>query len=379
MLLNPRRATFLVFLVIGIGIAGWAPLIPFDKSRLALSDEALGATILAFGLGSIAGLPLAGFLIQRLGAARLCLVAGLIFSLALPLLALAPSAPILAATLAVFGAGFGSTDVGMNAAAAELEQQAGRPLMSGFHAGYSFGALLGAGAASGLLALFLPPFAMAVILSGACVCLLLAAWRHLPAAQAEPSGLALPHGRLLLLGLLAFIAFLAEGAILDWAAVLLRFHRGASPATAGLGFAAFSFAMAIGRFTGDAIVARLSGPVVLAAGSLLALAGFQLAAFLPSIPVIIAACALIGIGLANIVPVLFTAAAQTTGLPPSLAIAAAVTPGYAGMLAGPGLIGFAAQAVGLPLAFGATGILLLLPALCARITNPGAPVCRAPR
>lgn len=371
-MLNPRRATFLVFLVIGIGIAGWAPLVPFAKLRLSLSDEGLGATILAFGGGSIAGLLVAGLLIQRLGAARLCLLSGLLFALALPLLALAPSPPLLAAILALFGAGCSSTDVGMNAAAAELEHQAGRPLMSGFHAGYSFGALLGAGCASGLLALGLPAFAMAAILSCACVLLLLAAWRHLPAAQAEPSGLALPHGRLLLLGLLAFIAFLAEGAILDWAAVLLRFNRGASPAAAGLGFAAFSLAMAIGRFTGDTIVARFSGPVVLAVGSLLALAGFQLAAFLPSIPVIIAACALIGIGLANIIPVLFTAAAQTPGLPPSLAIAAAVTPGYAGMLAGPGLIGFAAQAVGLPLAFGATGILLLLPALCARITNPGA-------
>ena len=214
-------------------------------------------------------------------------------------------------------------------------------------------------AASLLLHAGLPPVAGAGLLGGIAAALLLAQARWmLPQAPAAGPGFVLPRGRLALLGALCFVSFLAEGAILDWSAVLLRLWREAAPATAALGYAAFSVTMAAGRFGGDRLLRRITPVAMLRLGGCLAALGFLAMAALPWPAATLGGCALVGLGGANIVPVLFGAAGRMPGMAPGPAISAAATPGYLGLLLGPALIGAAASATTLPLALALVALLL---------------------
>jgi MFS family permease len=356
-----RSATRIVFFTVGIGFAVWAPLVPDAKSRLGLDEAVLSFLLLALGIGALVALPLAGRWVQAHGPRAVMLAGGALFCALMPALALAPSLPLLGAALALFGASTAAVDIAMNAQAVQVERATGRVLMSGFHGAYSVGALTGSLAMTLLLAAGLPPPWCAALLGAACAAALLGhAGGLLPSAcDAAPRRLVWPRGRLALLGALCFAAFLLEGSVLDWSGVFIRFELGADPSRAGLGFGAMSLAMAFGRLAGDHVVRRLSAAAVLRTGAGLAASGFALAALVPSLPVFLGGCAPIGLGVANMVPILFSAAGRVPDLPEGMAIAAVATPGYAGLLAGPVLVGWAAQAISLPVAFAVLGILAL--------------------
>jgi MFS family permease len=360
-----------VFFMIGIGISVWAPLVPDAKLRLGLDDASLGTLLLALGIGALVALPLAGPLVQSRGPRAVMLGAGLVFCALMPVLAVAPSVPLLALALALFGASTAAVDIAMNVQAVQVEKATGRTLMSGFHGAYSVGALVGSLAMAGLLALGLRALPSAALLAVLCAVALLGHARGmLPRAiGAKPPRLILPRGRLAMIGVLCFAAFLLEGAILDWSGVFIRFELGQPASRAGLGFGALSLAMAAGRLTGDSMVRRLSPDAVLRTGAGLAAAGFTLAVLAPSLPVFLGGCALIGLGVANMVPILFSAAGRVPGMPEGVAIAAAATPGYAGLLAGPVLVGWAAQATSLPMAFAGLGVMALAVGLSAGVVR----------
>lgn len=354
-----RWATRIAFFVVGMVTAGWVPLVPYAKLRLGLDDTALGLVLLAPGAGALAAMPLAGLFAQRLGPRVVVLAGGAVFCLTLPLLALAPGAVSLAAALAVFGAALGTVDIANNAQAVIVERASGRPLMSGFHGMYSLGGLAGAVIAGLLLHLGLTPLAGAALLALLAALLLGGQARGLLASgPALGPGLVLPRGRLALLGALCFVSFLAEGAMLDWAAVLLRLWRGADPATATLGYAAFSVAMVAGRLSGDRLLRLIAPAVMLRLGGGLAAAGFVAMAAWPTIAAALFGCALVGLGASNIVPVLFGTAARTPGTAPGPAISAVAMPGYLGLLLGPALIGAVAGASTLPLSLSLVALLL---------------------
>ena len=369
-----RRATRSIFLVMGIATAAWAPMIPFVKTRLLLDDARLGLLLLGLGAGAIAAMPLSGFLIHRLGSRRVILVAGVLSSLTVVLPAVAPTTLLLAAVLVFFGAVLGGLDVATNAHAVAVERLSARPLMSGFHGLFSVGGLVGAAAMTALLKAGLPLQACAAAIAVALLALTLAEARFLLPRAAEGAGsvtgaLSLPHGIVAVLGALAFIAFLAEGAVLDWSAVLLAFWRGFSAETAGMGYAAFSVAMATGRLLGDAITRRLGATAILRIGGLVAAAGFLIAVALPGATSALLGFVLVGLGASNIVPVLFSAAGRVPGTPPSVTVPAVATLGYAGLLAGPALIGFAAEFLTLPVALSGVAVLLLVVAASAPVAG----------
>ena len=166
------------------------------------------------------------------------------------------------------------------------------------------------------------------------------------------SGVARPSGALVTLGILALLGLLAEGAVADWSAVYLHDTLGSSPSTAAVGFAAFSLTMAAGRFTGDALVGRLGSRRVLRGSSAVAALGLAAALLVGHPGIGVVGFALVGLGIANIIPVLFSAAAQVPGVPPGRALAAVATTGYLGFLAGPPLIGAVAEAAGLAAGLG---------------------------
>nr|WP_229238244.1 MFS transporter [Dyella amyloliquefaciens] len=369
-----RRATRVIFLVSGIGMSAWAPMVPYAKARLGLDDAQLGLALLVFGGGSMLSMPFVGWLAHKLGNRTLIVASGLLLCLALPALALASSIAALVATLFYFGVMLGAVDVAMNAHAVDVERLDGGRLMSGFHGLFSIGGLTGAAVVSGLLALGLPlVFAATVV---AVVLLSLVLWLRgdllddaPQATDTEKTKFGMPHALAWLLGLMCFASFLAEGAMLDWSAVFLRDFRGFAAASAGFGYACFSVAMALGRLMGDRLIARF-GPVwAVRTGAALAVAGFLVVAWAPGALAALGGFVLIGLGASNIVPVMFSAAGRLPGTPPAIAIATATTLGYAGLLSGPALIGFVAHASSLPMAFAAVAGLLVLVGLSARIVQ----------
>ncbi|HEV7274864.1 MAG TPA: MFS transporter [Devosiaceae bacterium] len=351
-------ATRAIFLVAGIAMAAWAPLVPFAKARLGVDEGVLGLLLLCLGLGSIVAMPVTGVLANRFGCRSVLVGGTIVLALVVPWLALAPTVPVLAVALALFGASLGTVDVTMNVQAVMVEKDSGRAMMSGFHGLFSLGGIIGAGGVGVLLGLGLTPLYATLIIVAMLLGLLAFAWSGLVPygnREAERTPLfVLPKGFVVFLGILAFIVFLAEGAVLDWSALFLVSAHGVAASSAGFGYAAFAVAMTAGRLTGDAIVSRLGGTLVMVLGGGLSAAGFALAVFAPNELVALLGFLLVGLGASNIVPVLFTSVGRQTAMPASLAVAAMTTVGYAGILAGPAMIGFVAEISSL-----GTGFLLI--------------------
>ncbi|OLL32388.1 MFS transporter [Burkholderia sp. SRS-W-2-2016] len=377
-LVKERIATLGVFLANGFGIGAWAVEVPRIKESLALSDASLGLALFCFALGAIVAMPLAGRLAPRFGSGRATALLGVAFAIALPLPALAPGMVTLCGVLFVLGASNGALDVSMNGHASALEARWHAPIMSSFHAAWSAGGLLGAatgallqksgvGVVGGLLA---PDIFIAVLIMAAAVLAL----RDIgPRAAAASSGFAWPDSGVMKLAMLAFLCMLVEGAIADWSAVYLRSTLNQQASVAAIGYSAFAFSMAACRFAGDASVRRFGSSRVVALGGVLALAGLALVLSLPTVLTACIGFALVGLGLANIVPVIFSAAGRTSATP-AVGVSMAATAGYAGFLIGPPLIGFGAGLLGLRVALCvlviATLIVSLLGGNAVRGTQP---------
>ncbi|UOD27901.1 MFS transporter [Massilia violaceinigra] len=378
-----RLSTRLAFLAAGLAMSVWAPLVPLAKLRLGMGEAQLGLLLLCLGAGSLLAMPSTSFMTARFGVRPVVLCSGLIVCLVLPGLAFAPTPVLLGCVLFTFGAAIGTLDVAMNIQAVVVEKNSGGSLMSGFHGLFSLGGALGAGSMALLLWLGLNATAstavmavlVAAVLAGASSGLL----REPEARERNAPIFVVPHGAVILIGGLCFLCFLAEGAILDWSALLLTEGRAAAAGAeggagkGGLGYAAFAIAMTLGRLTGDKVVGKLGGQKVLLLGGLCAAGGFFCTVLSSSVPGMLAGFVLIGLGASNIVPVLFTAAGSQKAMPVSLAIGAITTIGYAGILAGPAAIGFVAHATSLPMAFAGLGCAMLLIAASARLGASSAP------
>ena len=358
-------ATRMIFLLAGIALASWAPLVPYAKQRLGVDDAQLGLILLFLGLGSIVAMPVAGTLAGRHGCRKVIVTAALILAATLPCLALSDSFAALAMALAAFGASVGSVDVAMNIQGAKVERDTGLKLMSGFHGLFTLGSIIGAGGMS--LALYTGASALLATSAISAILVALLALAA-PRLSVETGGdkapmVVVPRGRIAFIGFLCFVMFLAEGVVLDWGALFLIGTHDVAVAQAGIGYSAFAIAMTIGRLTGDATVSLLGDRLTLMIGSLLAAGGFAFAVAAPSAWLAIAGFAAVGLGAANIVPVLFSAAARDGGMPANLAISAAATLGYAGILVGPAVIGPVASHSGLSGALLMVGFLVCIVAL----------------
>jgi predicted MFS family arabinose efflux permease len=351
--LTPRQATAGVFFVNGAGAGTLLPHVPDLKDRLDVSAGVIGLCLLAMALGALIAMPLAGQALARHSTRRVLGPAVVAYPVlvAFPLLAGTPL--VLAGLLFAVGLANGTLDVTMNAHGAGLERRSGRPLMSSLHAGWSIGGVAGAAAAAGTAAAGADPRAAVAATAAVLVVvglLCLPRTGQVPAPEAPPGRLVLPSREVLALGALCVLVMLTEGAMNDWSALYLRSSLGAGAAVASAGFGAFSAGMAVGRLGGDAVVARLGATRVLRGGAALAalaLGGLLLAG---SLGPALFGLALVGLGVANGVPLLFSAAGRQPR--PGPAIAAVSTMGYVAFLAGPPFIGFLSDAIGLPGALG---------------------------
>ncbi len=366
-----RLATRLSFFAAGYGYACWAPLIPYVKANVGADEAQFGLLLLCLGLGSVLAMPVTGWIATRHGSRSMVLLGGFGMVAILPLLALAAHGYALALVLFLFGASIGTLDVAMNVHGAEVERREKRALMSGFHAQFSIGNFAGAGTMTVLLSLGLSAAISALVGAGlSLLVLVLTGPRLLRARGGTSDTFALPRGLVLVLAILAAIAFLVEGAVLDWSALLIIQRDLASTQAAGIGFMLFSAAMVTARLTGDRLVQRLGDQRILVGGGLLTCFGIAVVLLAPWPLLALAGFVLVGLGAANIVPVLFSIAGRQTIMPAGLAIAAVTTTGYAGVLLGPALIGFAAHETSLSAAFWILAILMIaVPLTASRIVR----------
>jgi fucose permease len=336
------------FFVAGALFATWGVHVPNVKAHYALGEQALGIAMLASGVGSIVALLQAGRVLARHAPRRVVPLMAVACVAAVGSLLVPDRYGVLLALMLAYGIAAALFDVAINDEATEIERQAGRPLMSGFHGMFSLGGMVGAaswsllapagvsamahlvGAAAtlGVMALVASPFMLRQV-------------RH---QQAGGTPLSLPRGPLVLLGVMAALGLLGEGAMYDWSVLYLRQELAAPAGLASLGYASFSGAMAAGRFGGDWVRARVRPGTLLRASGVLGALGMTLALAVPHPLAALAGFALVGVGFSNIVPVLFSAAGQQPGIAPAHGIAAVSSVGYFGLMAGPPVIGFIAEA-----------------------------------
>lgn len=353
------------FFIGGFGTATWAPLVPLLRERLMVGDDVLGMLLLCIGVGSLLTMPLSGALAMRLGCRRVVMTASILFAAILLLVSCVDALSLAVPIVLIFGAVMGCIDVVVNIVAVLVEKGIGRRIMSGMHAFWSLGGFVGAGLYGvwvGLLGL--TPFQSTAIAAGLILLLTAVYGRHLiPYGGGGGALLALPRGLIVFVGMTAFIAFLSEGAVMDWGGVYLTTVRGMDLALAGTGYSVFSAAMLTMRFLGDRVVQRIGALLVAVGGALLAFGGILLVMFAPVDALLYAGFFAIGIGSANIVPVFFSLMGRQNVMPVSAAVSAVSTMGYLGILAGPAAIGFVSSLTTLQTAFAMLAALSILQAV----------------
>jgi MFS family permease len=371
---SPRAAVTVFFALDGFAVASFFARLPAIQDRLNLSNGQIGLALLALTVSLLIVQPLAAALASRRGSAPLVTAGGLLVSAAIVAPAFAPSFGALVLSTAAIGATTGVLDVTMNIQGIAVERRLPHPILSGLHAAFSLGMLGGAVTAGAAAAAGQSPPAhlLGVGVLGALVTLAVRGALLPAGADAAPQGplFARPSKALAGLGAIAFCVLLAEGAIGDWSAIHLAKTLAASDATAVGGLAAFSATMTLGRLYGDRITRRLGSVTHLRLGALVAAGGSLLAAGAPSVPVAVAGFACTGIGLSALFPLMIRAASERAGDVPGPAIAAVSTAGYAGLVTGPPLVGFLAQATSLRLALATVlGLLCLTAAALASVAR----------
>lgn len=359
-----RWATRAQFLHLGIIAGVFGVHVPSVASAYALDARALAAALFASTIGSLIMLLLAGRIIARMGARATSMVAGWAFCLALVLLLRLPVWWLVFPVMTLLGAGESLYDIAINAEGSMLELLGKQAVMSGFHAMFSVGAMAGAGAGSLLFRLGVAPAVQLLLVAGlVAVTLSIASRAMLPMHPSPTHGeahFAWPRGALLVIGLLILLGMMAEGVMYHWSVLYVQQELGAPPQRAALAYVAFSGATALMRFAGDAVRARVAERRILVAGALLASAAMALVLLVARPGIAMLGFAVVGVGLATIVPILYNAATRIPGVSRAAALASASSIGYVGFLLGPPLVGSIAHATSLTWAMGTLIVASLL-------------------
>lgn len=381
-----RWAARCQFFCSGFIFATWGVHIPTVKAHYGIDEAGLGLALLAAGAGALLGIGRAGGWIGRHGAGRVALATGTVYALLIALLTHMPHYAALLVLLAAFGLVTSVFDIAVNTEASQIELHGGRPLMSGMHGMFSLGGMAGAVSGSAALAAGLAPALHLSIVAPAMAAAVAGAARWMLPAGFTQSGAATPgqaptrlwrhpqRSVLLVLGALAALGLIAEGAMYDWSVLYLQQELGAPQQQAALAYASFSAAMAAARFGGDALRARFAPGMLLRASSWLAAGSMALVLLADRPGWALAGFAGVGVGFANVVPILFAAAARVPGVDAARGIAAVSAAAYLGFMAGPPLIGFAARASSLTIAlWSVVGFAVALALVAPRAAAGAAP------
>jgi MFS family permease len=366
-----RWSVSTIFLLNGAGIGVWAAHVPLVQARAGIDTGVLGFLLLTIAGGAISAMPLSGWMAGRWGTRAVVVGAGLLFAVTSALLMnVGGVVPLFLAAYA-FGASNGVLDVAMNANASEVEAARGIPTMSSFHGFFSLGGLIGAALGGLLIGAGLGGGSGALMMSVAIAIVVALCAPRLLAVPPAPhaSHFALPRGPALFLGLLGLLCFAVEGALVDWSALLLTERTQVDAASAALGYSAFSVTMAACRFAGDRLVLRFGPLRVMTVGGLGMFAGLMVAVASTHFWLSALGFALIGLSAANVVPLIFAAAARMPGMSAGGGLATVATLGYAGLLMAPPLIGSIAAHTNIAVALGILSLSGIVIAANARIVK----------
>lgn len=356
-MIRSRVAVSLIFFINGLTYANWISRLPRLQEQYDMDNGLLGIVLLAHAIGALIAMPVAGWLIVKNGSRKVTRMSAILFVLLTPFIPMMPNVYVLGVWYFLIGGTVGVMDVAMNAQAVLVEQGLNKPIMSSFHAVFSGGMMLGAGA--GALFTYWGIDLFPNLVSIGLISVPLLVWSILQlipddvdkTVEADEPSFRLPDRSLLGVGFIAFCCMLGEGAMADWSTNYLENIAFAEEAIAPLGLAGFSTAMMIGRVFGDWARQYFGDPLLLVIGSLMALLGIAITVAWISVPVVIFGLFLVGLGLATIVPVAYSVAGNTPGLAPGLGISMVTTIGYSGFLFGPPIIGFIADWQTLRIAF----------------------------
>ncbi|MEN0086865.1 MAG: MFS transporter [Pseudomonadota bacterium] len=372
-----RIAVSAVFFLLGAEMAVWAVMVPLIRLEFGWDEAELSRLLLAFGAGSILAVPTASYILKIRPHGDVTRFFGFLSLPVIGFVGLASNVPLLFALVLVQGWLLAVTDIAMNANAVEVEDEAGKPIMSSFHAWFSLGGFMGVlfGPLAAVLGL-----AQMGTLAGAMLVLAFAIMqRHLLARPVKMVE-AVTTGRtgwwrnikwiIVILAFANLTAYALEGTVVDWSGVYIEKVLGAEPAMFGVGFAVFSVAMAAMRFSGDVLRSRFGARRLLAASCIVAALSYAAIAVAPTVWWSLPAYFCLGLGLANLVPILFVAAARVPGVTAGSGIALVAGLGYVGFLTFPPLVGFIAAAYGLDTVFMGLAVVAAL-TTCIAFAMPG--------
>jgi MFS family permease len=368
--LSQRRVALgALFFFMGICFASWAARIPDIQSKFQLSEGELGTLLLCLPIGSMVGLPIAGWSVHHYGSRIVILICSFAYALSLPLIGLAPNLWVIAPVLILFGMLGNIMNISLNTQALGLENQLGKSILASFHGVWSMAGFTGAGLGAGMIFLSFSPAAHYVVVALLSILMILLSQKFVindKQAAGEEGGLVLrkPDSLLLRVGLISFLGMMAEGCMFDWSGVYFKKIVEAEPELVSLGYVCFMGAMASGRFVTDKAINRYGKIPVLQVSGILIFLGLLLAVLFPSLYTAALGFLMVGFGVASIVPVSYGIAGRSKLYSPSVALAMVSTLSFFGFLVGPPLIGFIAEAFNLKISFAliavnGLGILLL--------------------
>ncbi len=353
-LARPRLATRVQFAVLGVLAGAWGVHVPSAKATYALEARALGAALLCSSLGAFTTLFFAGRIVAKLGARGASVVGGLLMTAVLASVLVLPTPWLLFPLMMLLGAGESIFDIAINAEAAVLERESRRPLMTGFHAMFSVGAMAGSALAAALLRAEVPARVQLGAIGAALAITGVVASRGMlavhPSDDEPKAHFTWPHGMLLAIGLLIAVGLLAEGAMYNGSVRYVQQELHAPQARAALAYVTFAGAMAAMRFVGDTLRRRFPERTILIASGTLATVSLAVVLLIGNATVAIAGFAVTGIALATVVPILYLSATRVPGISSAAAIASVSSMGALGMMAGPPLVGTIAQVTSLTVA-----------------------------
>lgn len=379
LLSTQRLATRLSFFSLGFATAAWAPLIPFAQQRLNLNHADFGLLLLCMGIGSMIAMPATGALVKRWGCRPLIALALMLLMVLLPSLTMWSSIVTMAVALFIFGSAAGCLGVAINLQAVVVEKHSLRALMSSFHGMCSLGGLTGAMLVTALLAVGLSPLMstlsvvmILLVIGGVAIPSCLTSFEqdekpHEDTTQA-PKKFYRPDGIILLIGMMCFIAFLSEGAAMDWGGIYLTSKYQLNPAFAGLAYTFFALSMTTGRFAGHVLLKQWGEKNIVTYSAIVAAIGMAIIVTAPVWQVVILGYALLGLGCSNIVPVMFSRVGRQNKMPKAAALSLVSTIAYTGSLSGPALIGLIGEWTGLSTVLTGVAVLLFIIALLNRFT-----------
>ena len=346
-----RLIVSIIFFLSGFTFSSWVVHIATLKSNLNLTSSELGTALFFNAIAALVSMPIAGVLVFYFGAKAITSIGGILYCMTFGILLLMPDFLSLVIILFFIGIAIAPLNLGMNAYGVGIEKFIARPIMSYFHAMYSIGTLSGSSIAVFVLSRGIEPIlhltTVAFIGFILFSVIFILKVNSIQREKAIKKLFILPRGPLVLMGLLTLFVLSAEGAVADWSSVFSYEVLKVNLNQAGSGFVMFSLGVVVGRLLGDSIIYKFGRVIVFKLGSMLAVIGFSLAIFSFSLEASAVGIVLAGLGISNLIPILFSAAGNIKGISEEIGITAVATAGYFGLLISPAAIGFVADWLGL--------------------------------